>query len=125
MCRELNAFIGLHKFVAIMHLRLNIKNFLQVFTSQRFCESYCNILVLASYGRSSLKVGGDVVKPASSFRHPGPVIYNILWRHDVMGIPELNGMCFDLMSHIHRLILKQVPTCAWMTGIFQHQCEAG
>ena len=47
-----------------------------------------------------------------------PAIRVILWGHDVMGIAESNGMRFDLMRHIHRLMWEQVPVCEWMTGIF-------
>ena len=58
----------------------------------------------SSCGRFSSNVGSDVIKPASSLVILDPAIHDILWGHDVRGIPELKGMRFDLMRHIHKLI---------------------
>ena len=57
--------------------------------------------------------------------HLGPAFYGILWGDDVMGISELHGLQFDLIRHIHRLMLEQVSFYTWMTEIFQHQYEGG
>ena len=71
-----------------------------------------------------LNTGNDAIEPASSL-----VIQDLQFmvplEHDVMGTPKSHGQRFDLMQFTHRLILEQVSICAWMTGIFRHQCEGG
>ena len=47
---------------------------------------------------------------------------------DSMDIPESHWLRIDLNA-LHLQIdvpgYEQVPTCAWMTEIIQHQCESG
>ena len=52
---------------------------------------------LSFYGRHSSIVGDDVVEPASS--SSSRTSHGILWRHDVVGIPESHGLRFDLLRH--------------------------
>ena len=51
--------------------------------------------------RGSLQMMAAMLLSQHLSHHPGPAIHDILWRHNVVGIPESHVLRFDLMRYIY------------------------